>query len=139
MSYAGYEIAVLYHQPDIGEKYELGQEITLHHEKEKWSKVISVTARRGNLIDSEILNPITTISAVADDGIKTTYVCEFLGFYCDLYRIAFHDFGLLNGDLSLQLPNGEDLPVRLRWRNETEICLQAVSVRKPRAQVSRRA
>lgn len=138
MSYAGYEIAVLYHQPDIGEKYDIGQEVTLHHEKEKWSRVIAVTSRKGNLIDSEIINPITTISVMADDGTQTSYVCEFLGYYCDLYRISFHDFSLLNGDLSLQLPNGEDLMVRLRWRNETEICLQAVGTRKVRPSLARR-
>lgn len=130
MSYADYEIVILYHNQGLGEQYELGQEITLYHEGEGWTRNISVTSREGNLLEAEVIAPVTIISVTSDDNIKNTYVCEFLGVYCDLYRVVYPNPEQLDGNLSLQLPSGENFPVRLRWKHDTEICLQMV----PRAQ-----
>lgn len=126
MSYAGHEIAILYHRQGLGEQYEIGQEITLYHEVEGWTRLVSITSRIGNLIETEVVAPITTISVVHDNNLKTTHICEFLGQYCDLYRVSYPNPENLDGDLSLHLPNGEHFSVRLRWKHDAEICLQMV-------------
>lgn len=128
LSFAGYEFAILYHRPDLGDRYMIGQEITIYHESEKWSRLVSVVSRQGNLIRSLILNPATTITFIADDGKKTTHICEFLGQYSDLYRVSFSHSELLNGNMILQLPTGENFPVKLRWKKDDEICFQLVQI-----------
>lgn len=126
MSYADYEIAVLYHRQGLGEQYEIGQEVTLYHEGEGWTRLTRITSREGNLLEAEVIDPVTTISVIHDSNQKTTHICEFLGQYCDLYRVSYPHPEHFDGSLSLQLPNGENFPVRLRWKHETEVCLQMV-------------
>lgn len=125
LSYTDYEISLLYHNQTMGERYKIGQEITLYHDKEKWEKTISVVSGKGNLIEAEIVNPETMIVDVADNGTKTFHSCELLGYYSNLYRVHFENFDKLNGSLFLHLPNGENYPIRLRWREKEEICFQA--------------
>lgn len=137
MSYACYEVALLYHVQGFGEQYEVGQEITLYHESEGWTRLISVISRQGNLLELEVVAPVTTFSVTHGDNVKTTHVCEFLGQYCDLYRISYSNPEHLDGILSLQLPNGENFPVRLRWKHDTEICLQMIP--RKQALTSRKA
>lgn len=126
MSYAGYEIAVLYHRPGLGEQYKIGQEVTLYHDGEGWTRQISITSRQGSLLESDVIDPVTTVSVTDENNVKTTHICEFLGQYCDLYRVSYPHPEHFSGVLSLQLPNGEHFPVKLRWKHETEICLQMV-------------
>lgn len=129
-SYCDYEMSILYYNQTMGERYELGQEATLYHDREQWSKRIKITSGNGNIIEAEVVEQIATIVNVADDGTKTVYSCEFLGQYTNLYRVAFDDYDLLDGSIVLHLPNGENYPVRLRWKDSNEICFQTMGRKK---------
>lgn len=131
LSHAGYALAVLYHRQGLGDKYEIGQYATFYHEGENWSRLVSISERNGNMLVADVVDPVTTITVVHVNGVKTTYVCDFLGCYCDLYRVSFSDYDqLIDGTLFLQLPNGENFQVKLRWRHEEEVCFQ-VAHRSP--------
>lgn len=127
LSNIGYELALLYHRPGLGERYDVGQTIKFYHEGEHWELDVTVTARDGNSLQVDINNPITTIIALRSHSEKTAHACELLGQYCDLYRVSFADFDqLMNESLTLLLPNGEHFHVQLRWREGNEVCLQKI-------------
>lgn len=128
-SFYDYELSILYYNQTIGERYLIGQEIKLYHEKDKWFKKVKVVSRRRNLLEVEIMEPVTIITNIASDGTKTQHICEFLGLYSNLYRVNFDNSDRLNGTLSLHLPNGESYPVKLRWREGNEVCFQATNTR----------
>lgn len=130
ISYWDYEMSILYHNQTMGERYDVGQEITFYHEKEKWTKQIRVVSRKGNTIEAEVVEPITMIENIADDGTKTAHVCELLGQYSNLYRVSFNEPELLDGSVVLHLPNGENYPVRLRWKDGNELCFQIMGPTK---------
>lgn len=126
LSFFSYSVAILYYLPDYGEKYQIGQQITLHHEAAKWTRALEVRGRKGNLIEVDILEPTTTLKCVGDNGVTTTQICELVGNYCDLYRVMLPEEVVLEGSLSLHLPNGEEFPVKLRWKDNHEVCFQSL-------------
>lgn len=125
LSFMAYSVAILYYLQDYGERYKIGQELTFYHETAKWTRSIVVRSRKGNLIEADILQPTTILTCVADNGEKTTHICELVGNYCDLYRVVVPESVMLDGSLSLHLANGEDFSVKLRWKDGNEICFQS--------------
>lgn len=126
ISNAGYELALLYHRQGLGDRYQIGQHIKFYHESEHWELDVTITSQDGNSLKLDINDPITTVITL-DSEVKKSYTCELLGQYCDLYRVSFSEFDQTeNKHLMLRLPNGEQFPVQLRWREEDEICFQKV-------------
>lgn len=130
LSFVDYEICILYPKPDFGEGYKVGEIVQLMHDKEQWSKDIKILSRNGNLIEAEIVDITTRLICHFDDGKVETHLCDFQGFYTNLYRITMDGFDKLDGNLFLDLPNGDNFPVRLRWKNSEEICLQKIERKK---------
>lgn len=129
LSCVSYELALLYHRQGLGERYRVGQQIQFYHETENWTLDVIITAHDGNLLYVDIIEPLTTLIAFSSSAHKTVHTCELLGQYCDLYRVSFAAFDQIMHDaLDLRLPNGEQFHVRLRWREEDEICFQKIHI-----------
>lgn len=130
LSFVDYEICILYPKSDFGEGYELGKIVQLINGTEQWTKDVKILSRNGNILEAEIVDITTRIICHFDDGRVETHVCKFQGFYTSLYRIVMDGFDKLDGNLFLDLPNGDKFPVRLRWKNIEEICLQKIERKK---------
>ena len=128
-SATGYLIVLLSPNPEAGRQFAPGQEVLMEH-IDGWSRAVSIRWIKGNQLGLKILNPVTRMILTDDCGAPQPYDCKLLGTHSDLYRVTMSGQPVMFGVFTLELPNGERLPVRVRWTVEGEICLQRVQHRR---------
>lgn len=124
-SSSGYRVVLLSHLPDAAERYELGQETSLEHE-DGWQRAVIVRWCKLNMLGLELVNREVRLLLKSASGQQQAHLCEFLGQHGELYRLNFSNPDLLVGSFTLEMENGDRIPARLRWRHETEVCLQKI-------------
>ncbi len=132
-SATGYRAVLLSHRQDTAALlFKPGQNITLGHKADGWTRDVTVRWLQGNMMGLMITNPVTRLICADEDGRLQPYECKFLGMHSGvLYRVTkLEPAPSLAGISTLELPNGERFQVRLRWVLEKEICLQEVGQRK---------
>lgn len=124
----GYRAVILSPSPDAGRHFAVGQALTLEHSG-GWARTVGLRWSQGNMLGLEILDPVTRLILTGEQGEKIVHDCQLLGTHGELYRVSLPEPPVLFGVFTLELPNGENLPVRVRWALADEICLQLAQPR----------
>jgi hypothetical protein len=120
-SATGYRVLLL---PPLLEarKYFAPEQEAVLGRRDGWQRTVSVRWIEGNQLGLMILNPVTRLILSEQEA----YECTLLASQMDMIRVALEPQPELPPSFNLELPNGDVLPVQVRWSRDEELCLQLV-------------